>query len=230
MRSYRQYCGLARALDVVGDRWTLLIVRELMLRGQARYTDLQQGLPGIATNLLADRLKNLERAGVVVREAPIPPVSTDVFSLTEWGLGLRPVLHALGMWAGPLMGERRRGDAVRAHWLAIPLSMLLEDTSPRAAPVNLVIDTGDRRIVVRAGGGAVTFLEQPVKNPDAVMKGPPEVILALLSGRLDLSGARRKGLGFSGTAAVLDRLGVGLRRRKRAGSRASAASHDKTLT
>ena len=82
MRSYGQYCALAKALDVLGDRWTLLIVRELMLAGPSRYTDLRNGLPGIATNLLSDRLRELEAAGVVAREQAPPPVATTLFSLT----------------------------------------------------------------------------------------------------------------------------------------------------
>ena len=87
MRSYRQYCALAKALDVLGDRWTLLIVRELMLGGPSRYTDLRNGLPGIATNLLSERLRELEAAGVVAREEAPPPVATTLFSLTPRGRG-----------------------------------------------------------------------------------------------------------------------------------------------
>ena len=79
MRSYGQYCSVAKALDVVGDRWTLLIVRELLLQGPCRYTDLRNGLPGIATNLLADRLSELESAGLVRREEAAPPVATTLF-------------------------------------------------------------------------------------------------------------------------------------------------------
>ena len=96
MKSYGQYCGLAKALDVVGDRWSLLIVRELMLRDACRYTDLRDGLPGIATNLLADRLRDLEQAGVVEREDAPPPVATTLFRLTDRGRELRTAVHALG--------------------------------------------------------------------------------------------------------------------------------------
>ena len=94
MRSYGQYCSIAKALDVVGDRWTLLIVRELLLQGPCRYTDLKNGLPGIATNLLSDRLRELEAAGLVsaarTRRRPSPPPS---FPLTETGAELEPVLE-----------------------------------------------------------------------------------------------------------------------------------------
>src|ERR687885_1607076 len=84
-RGYGQYCAVAKALDLVGDRWTLLIVRELLLRGPCRYTDLRHGLPGIATNLLADRLRELERAGIISREDAPPPVATALFRLTPRG-------------------------------------------------------------------------------------------------------------------------------------------------
>ena len=93
MRSYGQYCSIAKALDVVGDRWTLLIIRELLIRGACRYTDLKDGLPGIATNLLADRLRELESAGLIRREEAPPPVATTLFHLTEAGAALLPVVE-----------------------------------------------------------------------------------------------------------------------------------------
>ncbi len=96
MRSYHQYCGLAKALDVIGDRWTLLIVRELLLRERCRYTDLRNGLPGIATNLLADRLRELEEAGIVSREEAPPPIATTVFRLTSRGRELEPIVNQIG--------------------------------------------------------------------------------------------------------------------------------------
>src|SRR5258706_4396309 len=103
MRTYDQYCSIARALDVIGDRWTLLIVRELLIRGPSRYTDLQYGLPGIATNLLADRVRELEDQGLIAREAAPPPVATTLFRLTPRGESLKVVLDALGQWGRPLM-------------------------------------------------------------------------------------------------------------------------------
>src|SRR5271169_1729747 len=118
MRSYGQYCAVAKALDVIGDRWTLLIVRELFLRGPCRYTDLRNGLPGVATNLLADRLRELELAGVVSREEAPPPVATTLFELTPRGRELSPVLDALGSWGISLMGREASGeDAFRSLWM-----------------------------------------------------------------------------------------------------------------
>src|ERR1035441_10219979 len=96
LRSYGQYCSVAKALDVIGDRWNLLIVRELLLREPCRYTDLLHGLPGIATNLLADRLRGLEQAGIVSREDAPPPVATTLYALTERGQELGPILRRLG--------------------------------------------------------------------------------------------------------------------------------------
>src|SRR5215470_14053440 len=98
MRSYGEYCSIAKALDVVGDRWTLLIIRELLIRGGCRYTDLKDGLPGIASNLLADRIRELEEAGLVRREEALPPVATTLFHLTDSGAELLPVLDAIGRW------------------------------------------------------------------------------------------------------------------------------------
>jgi len=95
MRSYGQSCGVAKALDLLGERWTLLIVREL-LQGPSRYTDLRNGLPGIATNLLAERLRELEEAGVVLREEAPPPIATALYSLTDRGQELQSVIYELG--------------------------------------------------------------------------------------------------------------------------------------
>ncbi|MEB3960958.1 helix-turn-helix transcriptional regulator [Streptomyces kunmingensis] len=119
-RSYDQYCAAARALDAVGDRWTLLIVREL-LAGPRRYTDLHADLPGVSTDMLATRLKDMERDGLATRRRLAAPASVYVYELTPRGRQLLPVLLALGEWGAAELGERRATDAVRAHWLALPL-------------------------------------------------------------------------------------------------------------
>ncbi|WNZ07710.1 winged helix-turn-helix transcriptional regulator [Streptomyces sp. 11x1] len=119
-RSYDQYCSAARALDLVGDRWTLLIVREL-LAGPRRYTDLHADLPGVSTDVLASRLKDMERDGLSTRRRLPPPGAAYVYELTGRGRELLPVLQALGAWGESALGERRATDAVRAHWFALPL-------------------------------------------------------------------------------------------------------------
>src|SRR5436190_24385522 len=103
-RSYDQYCSAARALDAVGDRWSLLIVREL-LGGPRRYTDLHADLPGVSTDILATRLKQLEAEGLVVRRKLERPANATVYQLTERGLTLRHVIDALGVWGLDALGE-----------------------------------------------------------------------------------------------------------------------------
>ncbi len=124
-RSYDQYCSAARALDLVGDRWTLLIVREL-LAGPRRYTDLHADLPGVSTDVLASRLKDMERDGLTTRRRLPPPGAAYVYELTARGRQLLPVLQALGAWGEEELGERRPTDAVRAHWFALPLLRALD--------------------------------------------------------------------------------------------------------
>ncbi|MGW2559742.1 winged helix-turn-helix transcriptional regulator [Streptomyces sp. NPDC001514] len=124
-RSYDQYCAAARALDAVGDRWTLLIVREL-LAGPRRYTDLHADLPGVSTDVLASRLKDMERDGLATRHRLPAPVSAFVYELTGRGRALLPVVTALAEWGAPELAERRPTDAVRAHWFALPLLRRLE--------------------------------------------------------------------------------------------------------
>lgn len=115
-RSYDQYCAVARALDTVGERWSLLIVREL-LGGPRRYTDLHADLPGVSTDILAARLKQLEGDGLAVRRKLERPASGTVYQLTERGLALRQVIDALGVWGLDALGEPRPTDAVREHWV-----------------------------------------------------------------------------------------------------------------
>ncbi len=206
MRSYDEYCSVAKSLDVVGDRWTLLIVRELVLRGPSRYTDLRNGLPGIASNLLADRLRELEAAGVVVREAAPPPVATTLFRLTPRGEELKPVLDGLMRWGLPLMTQQSDADAVRSHWLAGALEVMLADRRPGGAPATLALETGDQPIVLGLRDGAIDITLGPVERPDATLTGPPRPIMGLLLGMLDRAGAEALGVGFAGDVTVLERL------------------------
>jgi len=206
MRSYDEYCAIAKSLDVVGDRWTLLIVRELALRGPSRYTDLRNGLPGIATNLLADRLRELEHAGVIAREEAPPPIATTLFRLTPRGEQLRPVLADLVRWGAPLMTEQNPTDAVRSHWLAWALELMLGDSQPDAPPVAVAVRTGDQPILLAARDGTIRATLEPTDTADATLTGPPNPILGLLLGLLTLADAQARGVGHEGDAAVLDRF------------------------
>ena len=234
MRSYGQYCSVAKALDVVGDRWTLLIIRELVLQGGCRYTDLLHGLPGIATNLLAVRLRELEDAGVVRREAAPPPVATTLFHLTDAGLDLKPVLLELGRWGTRFMPFPSGDESFRSHWLEFPVSNLLFDSEPTgpateievrtghdvapdgagpdgagpdgASPDDGDADDGDQVAVIEMGGGEVRSRVGPATLPDLVITGSPPVVLGVLMHMLTLPEARRRGLRTTGNLGALDRL------------------------
>src|SRR5271165_469431 len=208
MRSYGQYCSVAKALDVIGDRWNLLIVRELLLRGRSRYTDLLNGLPGVATNLLADRLRDLEQAGIVSREEAPPPIATTLFALTDRGRELKAVLRDLGQWGIPLMLEPAGEEAFRSHWLALPVEMFLTDLSPGSPPVTIDLRIGDERAHIETADGAVRACPGPAADPDLVLTGTPQLVLGLLSGTFDLAEARERGLACDGDPAALGRVGL----------------------
>ena len=198
MRSYGQFCALARALDVVGDRWTLLIVRELAAR-PCRFGDLTDGLPGIAPNLLADRLRLLAAEGVVAHDA------TATYQLTERGRGLGSALKALVRWGIPLMARGQGSDESRAHWLALAISALFEDAT-LDPPVRVQILTGTGEIEIVAHHHAVETRLGHVLSPDASLEGPHELILGALAGDISLAAAEESGLAISGSMPALHRL------------------------
>jgi DNA-binding HxlR family transcriptional regulator len=206
MRSYGQYCSIARALDVVGDRWTLLIARELLLQGACRFTDLKNGLPGIAPNLLSSRLKELEDAGLVAREDAPPPVATVLYTLTENGLTLEPVLKALGLWGLKYMTEERPDDAFRAQWLAYAPAWFTTDADPDAPPAVIQIVAADASAVVELRDGKIHTRVGRAASPDLVLDGPPRAVLGLLSGMIDLKRATQLGLSARGQRNLLRRL------------------------
>jgi DNA-binding HxlR family transcriptional regulator len=208
MRSYGEYCAIAKSLDVVGDRWTLLIVRELALRGASRYTDLRNGLPGIATNLLAERLRELEQAGVVARVEAPPPIATTVFELTPRGGELRPVLEGLTRWGVPLMTTESPEDAVRSHWLSWALELMLCDRQPDGPPVTIALQTGDEPIIVELRDGAVCTRLGPARAADLTLSGQPRPILGLLLGLVDRADAPARGITHQGDLALLNRIGA----------------------
>lgn len=206
VRSYQQYCSVAKALDVVGDRWTLLIVRELILQGGCRYTDLVNGLPGIPTNLLTERLRGLEQAGIVEREAAPPPVATTLYHLTESGNELRPVLTALGRWGVRYMTAPTGDESFRSHWLDFPVSEFLRDSEPTGPPLSIEVRTGDQPAVIEVNGGSVRTRLGSASSPDLVLRGEPPLILGVLTGKLAVAEGRRLGLQTTGRTSVLRRL------------------------
>ena len=207
MRSYGQFCSVARALDVIGDRWTLLIVRELLEQGPSRYTDLQNGLPGIATNLLSERLRQLEAAGIVERRSEPAPIASTLFSLTEDGRELQPVLHALGIWGARYMVSPAGSDAFLPHWFSFPVSMFLEDSQPSGAPVCIELRAPEGSWLIESNDESITTRDLREDDaPDLVLQGEAQAILGVMAGILTLREARASGLRTIGKVEVLRRL------------------------
>ncbi|MFD8379622.1 winged helix-turn-helix transcriptional regulator [Streptomyces sp. NPDC059679] len=184
-RSYGQYCGLARALDVVGDRWNLLIVRELLI-APARYRELLDGLPGVATNLLADRLRDLETAGVVERRLA-DGGNAIVYALTPWGAELREPVESLIRWSTPLMARGPGGDRFRAEWLVLALSALIggRAAAGRSSTVG-ILPVDDRLLQVRATRSGTEVSLHDGRDLDAVLRADASIVLGLAAGALTL--------------------------------------------
>lgn len=161
-RSYDHYCTVSRALDIVGDRWNLLVVRELC-SGPRRYSDLFADLPGISTDVLAARLKDLERDGILTRRRVGPRAATAVYELTEAGTALRPALDALSIWGTQLLGDRRPTDAVRAHWFALPLGRAVTELLPSGTATVHIGETTLHYVITEAG---ITHHDGPATAPD----------------------------------------------------------------
>jgi DNA-binding HxlR family transcriptional regulator len=180
-RSYDHYCPLSRALDVIGERWTLLIVREL-LAGPRRYTDLHADLPGVSTDVLAARLKELEHDGLVTRRRLPPPASATVYELTPRGEGLLPALTALADWgAAELPPEPGPTDALRAHWFALPLIRALAKLAPQDTGLEGAVNvrTGDATFHVLLSGPGPRYGHGPAEHPLAQLTLSAEACLAV---------------------------------------------------
>jgi DNA-binding HxlR family transcriptional regulator len=177
-KSYEQYCPVAHALDLVGERWALLVVRELM-RGPKRYTDLVEHLPGIGTNILVSRLRALEEHGIVAKRTLPPPAASRVYELTEYGRGLRTVLRELALWGARSLGPPDE-EELFTGWLANAVDTVL---GPIAPPGRFEFHVGDE-VASLVDGEAQAG---PVEEPDVVVTGDPEgVYYMFVDQRLDL--------------------------------------------
>ena len=173
-RRYNEFCALATALDVVGERWTLLVVRELLL-GPKRYSDLRDGLPGIASNLLATRLRTLEQNGLVRRRRLPRPAASTVYELTDVGRELEPAMLDLMRWGSRWMTRPEPDTVVRASWFALALKSLLPPASVGDAKGDIELVTEDEVIHLHVADGAIEVASEPVEAPDArTPHGRPE--------------------------------------------------------
>jgi DNA-binding HxlR family transcriptional regulator/putative sterol carrier protein len=206
-RRYGQYCAIARALDVLGERWTLLIVREL-LTGPKRFKDLLEGLPGVGTNLLAGRLRDLEGEGVLRRATLPPPAGSAVYELTGRGRDLEPVLMGLARWGLDLLGEPRPGEVLRPVWVVQAIKATFRPEAARWVRETYEFRVGEDVFYVRVDEGLSEPEYGPAWEPDLVVTTDPDTFLALVSGRIEPADAVHAGkLDFEGDAEALGRVG-----------------------
>ena len=191
-KHYDHYCPVAHALDLVGERWALLVVRELM-PGPKRYTDLAEHLPGIGTNILASRLRDLEAAGIVTKRTLPPPAASRVYELTEYGQELRTVVRELALWGARSLGPPTDADELFPGWLENALGTLL---APLAPPGRFEFRIGDEVASIADGEAQ----PGPIEDPDVVVEGDPEGVYSMfVERRLDL-------VSVQGDRALLEQL------------------------
>ncbi|GAA0435746.1 HxlR family transcriptional regulator [Acrocarpospora corrugata] len=205
-RSYAQLCGIATALDVVGDRWTLLVLRDLLL-GPLRFGHLAEGLPGIGTNTLTARLKHLEALGVLHRRLlPLPDRAT-VYELTAYGRELEPILLALGRWGTKSMGSLPPDVASRSRWLVSGMLAFHDDTQRVARPTTWELRLSDGPFTVRAEGTSLAITAGAPDHADLVLTTDDETLHQLLTRRLTPAEAVTTGaVTLDGDASGLPRL------------------------
>src|SRR2546421_4586766 len=188
MRSYDQWCALAKALDVVGERWSLLVIREL-LDGPKRYTDLRDGIPGIATDVLAARLKDLEDDGVIARRTLPPPAASKVYELTPMGRGLDVVVLELARWGFRLLGPKSKGEAFRPHWLALGVRPFLRKDEAADVVLDLDFDLDVATVRVRIDHGRLLTIDFPEPEPDVVIHTDLGTLSGIGKGTIDTRAA-----------------------------------------
>ena len=191
-RSYEDACGAAFALDLVGERWALLVIRELMM-GPKRFGDLKSDLPGISANVLTQRLEGLEAAGVLQRKRLPPPVSAQVYELTPWGYEAEPIFQALGRWA---VRSPCHDPTLPLSAVSLLLSFRTMVDRERAARIDAKVGLrlGDESFVVTIAKGGVTAARGAVEGTDAILTAAPPVIAAAVYGGVPLAALEAEGV------------------------------------
>ena len=190
MTRYDQFCAVARAAEIVGERWTLLIVRELLL-GPKRFSDLKLRLAPVAPGVLSDRLRSLEEQGLIARREVPPPTPAQLFELTELGRALQPAMRELLRWGARLLFPERPGERFEPEWMAMVLETYAAPAATPAIDVTLVLEAGQQRAeFLVSGGSAGTIISFPAPRPGvARVTAGPRAALGLLSGRMSLEDA-----------------------------------------
>jgi len=204
-RSYEDGCAAAHALDLIGERWALLVVRELML-GPKRFTDLRAGLPGISPNVLTQRLQELEQVSVVRRRKLEPPASSWVYELTEWGMELETVMMELGRW-GARSPAKPRDAALSVTSLILSFRTMFDPAAAEGFAARYELRFGEDRFHAEIADGGIHIERGAAREPDGVIESDPDTLAALVYGDGDLAEALRAGkLGYQGDKAALKRL------------------------
>lgn len=183
-RSYREACRFAHALDLVGERWALLVVRELLL-GPKRFTDLREGLPHVSTNILSERLRELEQNAIVRRRKLPPPYASTVYELTEWGRELEPIVTQLGAWGArsPIPPD---AQDIGVDSIVLALGSLFDPERAGDLSASYDVQIGEERFSVAVDSGRVELHRGGVDGPEAIFVLPDAATMgALLSGQLD---------------------------------------------
>jgi DNA-binding HxlR family transcriptional regulator len=191
MRTYCDGCAAAHALDLVGERWALLVVRELLL-GPKRFTDLRAGLPGVSPNVLAQRLRELERAGVVRREKLPPPAASRVYELTEWGEELEPIITQLGRW-GARSPSMSHDAAIGVDSIVLALRTMFDPRAAEGLEASYELRLGEDRFRVVVAEGRFEVVRGGAERPDATIEAAPDTLRALVFHGRPLAEALRSG-------------------------------------
>jgi DNA-binding HxlR family transcriptional regulator len=191
-KRYDQYCPVCHALGLVGERWALLVVREL-LRGPKRYTDLLEGLPGIGTNILAARLRELEQGGILRKRKLPPPAASTVYELTEYGQELEEALYALARWGARTLGPPDKGDELYPDWGLNAFAALLDQEAARGVTGTYVVRVGDDVYTARLEDGLLEVEVGAAEDADLDATLGMETFYGLASGEYSPSEALADG-------------------------------------
>jgi DNA-binding HxlR family transcriptional regulator len=204
-RSYDDACGAAHALDLVGERWALLVMRELML-GPKRFSDLRASLPGISANVLTQRLEGLEAAGVLKRRRLPPPASTQVYELTPWGYESEPIFQALGRWA---TRSPQHDPSLPLSTVSLFLSFrtMLDPRRAKGLHARIGFRIGTETFLTRVSGGRIEVARGPIDRADVVFTGMPPAIAAAVYGGQPLDALAAAGaVSLEGDRALAERF------------------------
>jgi DNA-binding HxlR family transcriptional regulator/putative sterol carrier protein len=204
---YHQYCALARALDVVGNRWTLLIVRELR-PGPRRFTDLLEGLPGISRKLLSDRLRDLEGDGIIARKELPPPAARQVYELTDEGRALATAMAPLVAWGSRYMDEIGPTDTIRPRSAAVGMAIVADREAAKGVRETYQYIIGDASFHFKVDDGSIEVRDGRAEDASVVVTTDEDTWMDILSGKITASSAVATGaLVVAGDRQSSKRLG-----------------------